>query len=44
MPASRGETQVHSTQDMIKRGVPIYNREFEAFRQLSALNILRIDL
>ena len=31
MPASRGETQVHSTQDMIKRGVPIYNREFEAF-------------
>mgnify|MGYP003647542882 FL=1 len=31
MPAVRGQSQVHSTQDMIKRGIPIYNREFEAF-------------
>lgn len=31
MPAVRGQTQVHSTQDMVKRGIPIYNREFEAF-------------
>ena len=31
MQAVRGGSQVHSTQDMIKRGIPIYNGEFEAF-------------
>jgi hypothetical protein len=29
--AVRGTSQVHSTQDMVKRGLPIYNGEFEAF-------------
>jgi hypothetical protein len=29
--AARGTNQVHSTQDMVKRGIPIYNGEFEAF-------------
>jgi len=31
MQAVRGSNQVHSTQSAVKRGIPIYNGEFEAY-------------
>jgi len=30
-PATRGETQIRSTLEQVKRGVPVYNGEFEAY-------------
>ena len=30
-PAVRGETQIRSTLEQVKRGVPVYNGEFEAY-------------
>ena len=30
-PATRGETLIRSTLEQVKRGVPVYNGEFEAY-------------
>ena len=30
-PATRGETQIRSTLEQVRRGVPVYNGEFEAY-------------